>query len=192
MREDIIEQAVKILKNGGIIAYPTDTIFVIGCDALNRKAVKKIFKLKKRDYSKPLSIACSSIDMAKDYVKIDLNFEQKLMKIFPGPITLILPKKETIPDLITAESTSVGIRVPSYDLIRKIIKNFGRPIITTSANLSGQINVENLDMLPYRVDFIVPGQCKLNQPSTIIDMTKRKIVRKGAGLKIAKDFLNSR
>ena len=187
---NITRKAAEILKNGGIIAYPTDTLFGIGCDIKNQKAIQKIFKLKGREYKKPMSIACSDIRMVKEYTNCLGISDQVLELAFPGPITLLLPKKESISDLVTAGSKKVGVRVPDYDIILKIIKKFGRPIITTSANISGQKDIADISELKINVDYVVPGKLILNLPSTIIDTANKEIVRRGAGMEKAKQILS--
>ena len=173
-------QAVKILNNGGVIAYPTDTVYGIGCDALNQKAIKKVFELKGRDYSKPLSIACLDIEMVRKYAYVTAEIEKIFKELLPGPFTILFKKKKPITNLVTAGLNKVGVRIPDNKLCLKIIKEFGQPIITTSANLSGGEEISNYKDLHIPVNFIVKGKCKFGQPSTIFDLESKKILRKGA------------
>lgn len=185
-----IGQAVDILKKGGVIAYPTDTLYGIGCDALNQNAIRKIFELKGRDYSKPLSIACSSIEMVKKYVFLSKRAEKIVAELLPGPFTLIINKKPEISDLVTAGSDQVGVRIPGYAPILKVIEQLGRPIITTSANQSGEKDIKTLADIKIPVDFIFSGECKHNQPSTVFDPERMKIYRKGVGSNELEHLIN--
>jgi len=174
-----IVQAVKILKSGGIIAYPTDTLYGVGCDALNQEAVKKVFELKGREYSKPMSIACSNIEMVKKYADVPSIAEQIIKELLPGPFTILLNKKKSISNLVTAGSNKVGVRIPDNELFLEIIQEINRPIITTSANISGEKDIFDSKDLEISVDFIVKGKCRYNQPSTVFDAESKKILRKG-------------
>lgn len=178
------QKIIKILKKGGIIAFPTDTLFGLGSDATNQIALEKIFQLKGRDYNKPLSIACSSVKMLREYTNSSLYSDELLDKIFPGPVTLLLNKNEKISDLVTAGSPKIGVRIPDYQPIRDIIKKFGKPIIATSANISGEKDLKNLNQLPFEVDYILNGQCKYKIGSTVFDPDKKIILRSGAGDKL--------
>jgi len=189
-----IDRAVEVLKQGGVIAYPTDTVYGIGCDILNEKAVRKVFELKGRDFSKPMSIACVDIAMAKKYISMkkydDLSaIIERVSHLLPGPYTIILPKNSRISDLITAGPKMVGIRIPDNKLCLSIIKKFGQPIITTSANLSGEPDIKKYEDIILSVDFIVKGKCKYEQPSTIFDPINKKILRRGVGLNQIKKLL---
>lgn len=186
-----IENAIRVLKNGGVIAYPTDTLYGIGCDALNGKAVKKVYKIKERDFSKPMSIAVSSMKMLEQYVTITEETKTLLEKTLPGPYTILLPKKDTISSLVTAGSNLVGVRIPDYDLILEVIEKFAGPIITTSANLSGETDITKYEDIILPVDYIIKGKCRYNQPSTVFDPINKKILRKGVGLEKIIEILNN-
>ena len=175
---DEIKKAVSILKTGGIVAYPTDTLFGIGCDITNNQAVKKLIKLKRRD-KKPISIACSNLEMVDKYTDINKEEAEIIQKYLPGPFTFILNKKEMVSELITAETEKVGVRIPDYPKILKIISLLGRPIISTSANFAGEPNIENLDQLKFEVDLKISGECKYKGGSTVVDLRARKILREG-------------
>jgi L-threonylcarbamoyladenylate synthase len=176
-----IDKILKVLADGGIIAYPTDTLYGVGCDALNEDAVKRVFEIKGRDFSKPMSIAASSIEMLDQYVKMTDDTKSFLQKLLPGPYTILLPKKDLISNLVTAGSDLVGVRIPDYDLILGIIKKFGRPIITTSANLSGEEDITKYEDITLPVDYVIEGECKYNGPSTVFDPINKKILRRGVG-----------
>jgi len=186
--EDEIKKAVEILKQGGIIAYPTDTLFGVGCDATNIEAVKKLIKLKRRD-KKPMSIACSDMVMVEYYADISKVEREMLERFLPGPFTFLLNKMENVLDIVTAESKKVGVRIPDYPKIIKILSVFGKPIISTSANLAGEPDIESLDQLGFKVDYVLNGECKYKKGSTIVDLENRKILREGVRVEEIADFL---
>ena len=185
-----IKEAVRVLKRGGIIAYPTDTLFGIGCDATNIDAVSRLFKLKKRD-KKPMSIACSSVEMIEEYAEMDKKEREIIKKYLPGPYTILLNKKQTVSNLVTAGSSKIGVRIPNYPQILKIISVLKKPIISTSANLAGEPDIESLDQLKIDVDFVVEGECKYKQSSTIVDIGERKILRQGARAEEMRELLSN-
>lgn len=176
--KDKIKKAVEVLSGGGIIAYPTETLFGIGCDATNEKAVERLIELKKRD-EKPMSVACSNMEMIEEYVEIGSDERKILESFLPGPYTFLLTKKETVPDLVTAGSKKVGIRVPDYPPILKIIERFRKPIISTSANLAGRPDIKSLDELKLGVDYVLAGECKYKKGSTVVDISNKKVLRPG-------------
>jgi len=176
------DKAVEILKKGGIIAYPTDTVYGIGCNIFDEKAVKKIFKLKGRDFNNPLPVAVSSLKMLEDLAFLTDQDKEIIQKLLPGPIMVILPKKPKVSDLITNGSKFVGIRIPEHEQAIEIIKQAGFPIITTSANLSGEEPVTEAEKVDLKVDFVVKGECKHKIPSTVIDLKNNRILRQGAGV----------
>ncbi|MFA7243883.1 MAG: L-threonylcarbamoyladenylate synthase [Patescibacteria group bacterium] len=185
----IIKKAVQSLRSGGVIGYPTDTTYGIGCVVSNLDAVDKVFELKGRDFSKPMSLAFSSVEMIKKYVKLPEEYEKILRKYLPGPYTFLLPKNDLVSEKITAGFGKVGVRIPKYDLIIKIIEELGEPIITTSANISGDPDIVRSDDLKLLVDFIVSGDCTIKIPSTLIDLETKSILRKGASLDTAKEII---
>lgn len=176
-------KTIDVLKNGGIVAYPTDTTYGIGCEATLIDSVKKVFEIKGRDWAKPLSIACSSMMMIKEYAFMSRDEETLLEKIFPGPVTVLLRKKTSLPDLVTAGSSKVGVRIPDYPDLLEIISALGKPVITTSANISGQADPTSEDEIDNTIssamDYVLPGSCRHGKPSTIIDLENKQILRAG-------------
>jgi tRNA threonylcarbamoyl adenosine modification protein (Sua5/YciO/YrdC/YwlC family) len=134
----LIAQVVAILKGGGIIAYPTDTTYGIGCSILNKKALERIYQIKQRERNKPLSFICSDLSEVSRYAQVS-NFSFKTMKRFlPGPYTFVLEASRIVPDLLMTRQKTVGIRVPDNAICLAIVRELGHPIVTTSANLSGE------------------------------------------------------
>lgn len=183
------ESALKILKGGGIIAYPTDTTFGIGCDISFINSIRRIQEIKGRDIKKAMSIACSDLQMAKKYADLSNLPEEFLEMIFPGPVTLLLTKTDLVSDTITGGSKKVGLRVPNHPELLELIVALGHPIITTSANLSGCEDPVKDCEVELEVDYIFPGECPIKKPSTIIDIESKSIVREGANAKEYKNYL---
>lgn len=144
-----INEIVGVLEAGGIVAFRTDTLFSLSCDAFNNDAVSKIYTLKQRPVHKALPIFIDSIESAKQYVEID-NVAMKVAKKFwPGPLTIILPLLESsrISPLVHRDSRCIAIRVPNAPLLSKVIKLHGNPLVATSANLSGTPNIHTYEEL---------------------------------------------
>lgn len=138
----IIKAAIKILKAGGVIIYPTETSYGLGGDATFKKAVTKIFKIKKRSQQKSVTIIVSSFAMAKEYVKFDKLSWQLAKKYWPGPLTIVLPKnkkrKKRIYTDLTGKNWDFGVRISPQPVAWQLVKKLGNPLISTSANLSGK------------------------------------------------------
>ena len=179
MNQQEIKKAITVLTCGGTIAYPTDTLFGLGADATNPIAVKKIYLLKQRPFDKPLSIALSSLEMATQYLKISPENQKILEKFLPGPYTFILPKKSTISDIVTAGGDTIGFRIPAHQNTLDLISQFGRPIITTSINQTGEPELIDIKNLTIPVDYIMPGHCLHNSPSTVVNLVTKTILRRG-------------
>ncbi|MDO4880601.1 MAG: L-threonylcarbamoyladenylate synthase [Capnocytophaga sp.] len=161
----IIFETVGYLENKGTILYPTDTVWGIGCDATNAEAVQKVFQIKKREEKKSLILLVSDMEMLEKYVEISpeiLSFLQKQIK----PTTIIYQKHKCLINKVIAEDNSVAIRVVKNEFCEKLIRQFGRPIVSTSANISGQPTPHFFKQIDENikkaVDFIVP----LNQEKT--------------------------
>lgn len=186
----VLLEAVAILNNGGVIIYPTDTVYGIGCNALDEKAIRKIFEIKERPLSKPLPVIVRNLKWAKGLSYISDKNEKMLEKVWPGKVTVVLPKKEIVPDFLTSGHKSLGMRVPDYPFIDKLLNLFGYPIVSTSANISGQESIndinEIIDIFSKRFtrqpDLILDaGILPKSDPSAILDLTtdKPKILRVG-------------
>jgi len=184
------DKAIEVLNSNGIIAYPTDTIYGIGCNAFNQLAVRKLLKLKGRSFENPMSVAVSDVKMLKNIAFITQEQEKIIKQLLPGPFTFIFRKKSNISDLVTAGLNTVGVRIPDNDIALGIIKKAGFPIITTSVNLSGKKSAVILDQIDLKVDFVVKGECKHKKASTVIDLENKKIIRQGKGIKKVKQVLN--
>jgi L-threonylcarbamoyladenylate synthase len=184
-----IRQAITILKDGGIVIFPTDTAFGIGCRIDDEDAVQRLFKLRKRDETKAVPVLVSSIHMAEDYVqKVPQDVIEKLVKPYwPGALTIVLKSRmEKVPSLVRGGRDTIGLRVPDHLSTLALINGVGVPILGTSANFAGEptpYTYESLDKELVRlVDFVVPGECHTKEASTVIDCTVSpwKILRQGA------------
>ncbi len=170
----VIDEAVKVLADGWVILYPTDTVYGLGANIFNRKAVKKVYNIKKRSYLKPVSLLVSSKDAIPLVSKASLNQLNFIDKYLPGPYTFILKKSKIVPRHLTSGSVNVGVRVPKSEIACSLAKIF--PITTTSANLSNKDTLDTpeeiLKQLGCEVDLIIDvGPLKSGNPSTIIDLT---------------------
>lgn len=186
---DTLLTAIEVLKKGGVIVYPTDTIYGLGTNACDYKAVEQIFKIKKRQLIKPLPIIARNINWVKELAYIPPKLEKILAKIWPGSVTIILPKKDIVPSVVTANRKNVGIRIPDSKFTDKLMGKFGYPLTATSANISGEeglrdpkkIIEEFRDQL-WKPDLILDaGILPKSLPSTILDLStiQPKILRVG-------------
>lgn len=171
-----LDEAAKVIKDGGIVAFPTETVYGLGANALDKDAVLKIFEAKGRPQDNPLIVHVASKDVS-DYAKEIPALAQKLMdKFWPGPLTLILKKKDIIPDRTSAGLDSIGLRMPSDEIALELIRKSEKPIAAPSANISGRPSptdmkrcIEDLDG---KVDYILGGDRSfVGVESTIVDMT---------------------
>jgi L-threonylcarbamoyladenylate synthase len=186
---DDIKKAVHVLKNGGIVIFPTDTAFGIGCRIDDEDAVKRLFRVRKRPETKAVPVLVSSLHMAQQYLlPVPQEVIDKLIKPhWPGALTIVLPSRtEKVPSLVRGGSDTLGVRVPDNLTTLALINGVGVPILGTSANFAGEktpYSFEDLDPeLVKLVDAVVPGECHTKQASTVIDCVQMpwQILRQGA------------
>ncbi|MBU0731109.1 MAG: threonylcarbamoyl-AMP synthase [Proteobacteria bacterium] len=184
----LISQAVECLRRGGVICYPTDTVYGIGCDIFNQKAIKRIYQIKRRPKTKPFSFMCSSLKNVSDYCYISNSAYRIMKKNLPGAYTFILPAAKIVPKILTTKQKTVGIRVPDNNICRELIEALGNPILTTSAvtededrPLSEAFEIE--DKLGRQVDFVIDGGSLFPEPSSIISLVEDYpvVLRNGKG-----------
>ncbi|MCD6226699.1 MAG: threonylcarbamoyl-AMP synthase [Candidatus Aenigmarchaeota archaeon] len=185
INENSIKETVNVLKNGGICIYPTETCYGLGCDATNEKAIKKLRKIKKMNDEKKISIIVSSLEMIKKYGRVTRRVEKIVNLFMPAPLTLVIRKKKSIPDILNKDE--IAFRIPNNLVALKLVKEFGKPITATSANITAKPSIYTFDKIRKvfegKVDIILDGgDLPLEPPSTIVDMTKRKpeIIREGS------------
>ncbi len=182
-----IREAARIIKRGGLVAFPTETVYGLGTDALNEKAVKKIFEVKERPADNPLIIHVSSIDEVYRIAKPNRVAKKLMEEFFPGPLTLIMEKKEIVPDITTAGLKTVAVRMPDHKVALKLIELSETPIAAPSANKSGKLSPTRAEYViedfKDEIDCIIDaGETNIGLESTVVDTTLYpiEILRPGA------------
>lgn len=179
------------LLNGALIIYPTDTVYGLGAIIEDKKALERIYRAKSRAFSSPLIALISSIDKIEKIAYLDEKNTKLVKKLaenfFPGALTIILKRKENVPDIMVSNGDTVGIRMPNLKMALDIIEMAGGVLATTSANISGEASPKSYselsDSIKSKVDIIINGgECSIGEVSTILDLTQKvpKILRKGA------------
>ena len=186
-QQRFINKAIKVLKAGGIIIYPTDTVYGIGCDILNKTAIGRIQEIKNNPDIKLLSFICPNLKDISKYAKVS-DYAYKTMKhLLPGPYTFILPAAKQVPKKLWNKRKSVGIRVPDHKIAISIVEGLGNPIISTSAtNRKGEVLFDPLEIrniFNSQVDLMLASGNLSGTPSSVIDLSEDTpvIVRQGAG-----------
>jgi len=182
---DNILAASQMVRMGGLVVYPTDTVYGLGCDPLNIEVVKRLFRVK-GERKKPLPILASDIESVEKIAYLPEGARKIATKFWPGPLTLVVPKKPVLPDLVTCNLDSVGVRVPNHDVAIQLIRSSNGLLVGTSANKTGakppRTAYEAAEQLGEEVDIILDGgPTTLGTSSTVVDLTleKPKILRKG-------------
>ena len=186
-QERLISNVMEIMKKGGIIAYPTDTYYGIGCDIMNKKAIEKIYQLKQRNKIKPFSFICSGLKNISHYAKVS-NYAYKTMKrLLPGPYTFVLEGSKLVPKIMLTKRKTAGIRVPDNTICLLLVEALGNPIITTSATMpDGSIFYDPSLIHDYfhpRIDVVIDGGPVPGNPSSVISLINDipEVIRKGKG-----------
>jgi tRNA threonylcarbamoyl adenosine modification protein (Sua5/YciO/YrdC/YwlC family) len=180
-----INKAVSVLKDGGVIIYPTDTVYGIGCDIFNKNALERIFTIK--NDSKLFSFVCSDLKDISRYAKVSDYAYRTMRRLLPGPYTFILPAAKLVPKKLWSKRKTVGIRVPNNPISMKLVKELGNPIISTSTtNRKGDIIYDPFEIrniFSTQVDLMLSMGPITGQPSTVVDLSSEEpeILRKGAG-----------
>lgn len=184
----LISQVVAMLRQGAVICYPTDTVYGIGCDIFNQKAVKRIYQLKQRSKDKPFSFMCADLKDLSTYCHVS-NLAYRLMKKnLPGAYTFILPTAKIVPKILTTKQKTVGIRVPDNRICQALIRELGNPILTTSAvaaddDQAASEPFEIEQRLGKQIDLIIDAGSVFPAPSTIISLINDdiEVLRHGKG-----------
>ena len=196
----VVGRAISLLKRGGVIAVPTDTVYGLIADVLRDDAVRKVFRIKARSHAKALPVFVRDVTMAMQYAYVERELERILGEMWPGQTTVVLEKRDRMPDFVTGGEKTVGMRIPDHSFIRKVLDRYPNPLTGTSANLSGSepassvVEVGNTfrKHVP-RPDLLVDGGTLPPSPSsTVLDMTNPKnpkILRMGAITKAKLDEL---
>ena len=183
----LIAQIVAVLEQGGVIAYPTDTTYGIGCSIFSKKGIERIYQIKQRDKKKPFSFICPTLAEVARYAKVS-NYAFKLLKRrFPGPYTFVLEASGVVPDLLQTKQQTVGIRMPANNICLAIVNLLGHPIVTTSANLSGEEPIgdprEVFRSMGKQLDIVVDGGVLSADVSSVVSLLRDdpELLRKGIG-----------
>lgn len=176
-----IDKIVDVLNNGGLVISPTDTVYGIMGDALNKESIKNVYDVKHRDYKKPLILLMSSIDMIKEYTLDISDDEMNLMKkFFPGCMTILLRRNSKVDDMICNNGEYVGVRIPDNKDLLSIIEKLGRPVFSTSCNISGNDVVRSVDEIDEeiisKVDYIYDGGYIDSVSSTVVRIDDGEVV----------------
>ena len=189
MENEIIKKAVVLLKQGKIIAYPTESMYGLGCDPFNREAVVKLVKLKKRHLRKGLILVSYSFDQFKNLVKkVPEETFSAVSKTWPGPITWIFPATVKAPKWITGNRHTIAIRVSAHPIVQELCRAFGKPLVSTSANVEGKTPIVKKTDINHifktGIDMIVSGKIGARKtPSEIRDVETGKVIRPGVETK---------
>lgn len=185
---DKLKEMGGIIKRGEIVIFPTETVYAIGTNGLDEEAIKKLYKIKQRPLDKPTSLLVSDMEMVKNLARDITEKEYKLMKtFFPGPLTIILKKKDIVPNILTENTNTIGIRMPENEIARKLIEYANVPIAAPSANIANRpsgTNIENIiNDFKETVDYYIDGgESKIGLGSTIVKIENNVpiILREGS------------
>lgn len=178
-----IKAAVEILKNGGVVAYPTETCYGLACDATNTRAIRRIYKIKGREAKKPISIIVADLRTMGKYGKIDARIKKLARKFMPGPLSIITRKTKAIPSILNPDE--ICFRISSNKIANALAQRLGKPITATSANVSGERPIykvrELISAFSGKVDMVInAGDLRRTKPSTVVCMKNEpKLIRKG-------------
>lgn len=183
----LIRQAVDVLRRGGVIIYPTDTVYGLGCDLSSKKGIERIYELKRRNRKQPLSFICSDLKHISEYAKVTDYAYKTMKRLLPGPYTFILEASRLVPKMILPKRQTTGIRVPDNQICLALIRELGKPIISTSVKSEAGEDLGN----PYTigekfgriVDLIIDGGVIIPEPSSVISLVDDtiEVIRAGKG-----------
>lgn len=183
-----LQRAVELLVHDGVIAYPTDTYYALGCALTSKKGIEKLYEIKGRDRKKPLSFLCHDLSHLADYALVS-NFAYRTMKHYaPGPFTFILPAARLVPAIMQTKQKQVGIRVPDHPVPRELARLLGRPLVTTSATDREGNHLDDArllkDVLGKQLDLILDGGYQEHEPSTVVFLAddQLEVLRQGKGV----------
>ena len=186
-QQRLVSRTVAVLKDGGIVVYPTDTHYGIGCDIMNKKAIERIYQLKQRDKKKPFSFICADLKNISNYAKVS-NYAYKTMRrLLPGPYTFILEGSKLVPKIMLTKRRTAGIRVPNHKICMALVQELGNPIITTSATMPDGSILDDAslihDFFKNRIDIVIDGSLVPGNASSVISLINDdpEILRKGSG-----------
>lgn len=179
---DVIIEGAKFIKKGGIVVFPTETVYGIGTNSLNDAGLKKLYELKDRPINKPISVLVSNKEMINKVAKNITERQWKVIsKFFPGPLTIVLDKQDYLSDILTAGLNTIGVRMPDNEIALKLIELVGVPLATSSANISGEPAFTNLssiqEVFKDKIDYYIDGgDSKIGVASTVVRVTDDDVI----------------
>lgn len=184
-----IKHAVEVLQNDGVVIYPTDTVYGIGCSVFSKKGIERIYLIKNQHKSKPFSFVCSDLSHISEYAVVSNQAYRIMKQLIPGPFTFILPasRLKQLPKSLISKRKTVGIRVPNNNVAQMLVKELGHPILSASLTDDAGEVINDPDIIvklfKHKVDLILNGGINISGPSTVLDFTTEPpiLVREGAG-----------
>ena len=180
-----IAKAVEVIRRGGVVVYPTDTVYGLGCDIYQKKALERVYQIKRMKKEHPVAFVCPDLGDIARYAIVDDRAYRVMRRLLPGPYTFILPATREVPRILMMKRKTVGIRVPHHEVALALVRELGNPIVSTSATFDGE-QLNDPDDLVARfkqVDMVLDAGWGGLDPSTIVDLTgsEPEVVREGAG-----------
>jgi len=191
LRRVSVEEAATLVRSGGVVVYPTETVYGVAADAYNKNAVERVYRVKERPTERPLSVAVGSVDNIEAVARPRDDALEFAHEFLPGPVTPLLPRRQRVPEVVTSGDL-IGVRVPDDETARSFINSVG-PVTSTSANMSGEpaaTRPDELGRLADRVDGVIDDGVRNGEPSTVVDTTTWEVVREGSDLKRVEDWLS--
>ncbi|MCU0631661.1 MAG: L-threonylcarbamoyladenylate synthase [Methanolinea sp.] len=188
---DLVERAARILKHDGLVVYPTDTIYGLGADALSDEAIIKVYEAKRRPIAQPISVAVCDMEMAHGIARIDHRSSAFMERFFPGPVTVVVPARNSLPEILTGGTGMVGIRFPAHPVAISLIELFDSPITATSANIHGARDPVTPDECHVMHDLLLDAGKLPGIASTVVDVVNGVIIRRGTGADAVDAFLKT-
>jgi len=186
-QQRLLDRVVECLNKGGIIVYPTDTTYGMGCDIYNKKGIERIYRIKQRDKRKPFSFICPDLATIAGYANVSNNAFKIMKRHLPGPYTFVLEATREVPDLLMTKQRTVGVRMPDNNIALEIVRQLGHPLVTTSANITRQQTYEDPSLIEdefgSQLDMVVDGGKLSGDPSTVVSLIDEEIevLRHGCG-----------
>ncbi|MBU4370595.1 MAG: threonylcarbamoyl-AMP synthase [Syntrophaceae bacterium] len=183
----LIRRAVEILRGGGIVIYPTDTVYGMGCDLFNKRGIERIYEIQRRDRKQPLSFICADLKDISRYARVSDDAYKIMKRLLPGPYTFILEASRAVPKIILPKRQTTGIRVPDNRICQTLIAEMGSPVISTSVKDGGGELLSDPRMIEElfgkRVDMIIDGGIIAAAPSSVVSLLDEgiEVIRAGKG-----------
>jgi L-threonylcarbamoyladenylate synthase len=192
---DALDRAAAVIEEGGLAIYPTETVYGLGADAVTPTAVQRVFEVKRRERSEPISLATPDVESALSYVGPEPKTERFMRDFLPGPVTVVCPRRAVVPDVLTAGSDRVGVRVPDHPVALALLDRVSpTPVTATSANVSGRTSARRVDRIAPEVRetcAIVDAGETPGGGSTVVDVAREEIIRRGPQAESVAEWLDS-